>query len=135
MASEADRRYRYGTLGGQVDGDMVRSALNGKGAERPRNEVARRYRRVTKTIRFSATSSLARRARALPQVYGLLGISGSQTGGQGVIDISIPELVQSGQTGISSSWPLNIPRLRMQTEYKLNVPSRTRWGRRVVRRG
>lgn len=27
------------------------------------------------------------------QVYGLLGISGSQTGGQGVVDISIPELV------------------------------------------
>ena len=57
------------------------------------------------------------------QVYGLLGISGSQTGGQGVIDISIPELVQSGQTGISSStWPLNIPQSGKQTEYKLNVP-------------
>jgi len=57
------------------------------------------------------------------QVYGLLGISGSQTGGQGVIDISIPELVQSGQTGISSTWPLNIPGSGSQTEYKLNVPS------------
>ena len=56
------------------------------------------------------------------QVYGLLGISGSQTGGQGVIDISIPELVQSGQTGISSTWPLNIPGSGSQTEYKLNVP-------------
>jgi hypothetical protein len=58
------------------------------------------------------------------QVYGLLGISGSQTGGQGVIDISIPELVQSGQTGISSTWPLNIPPSGSQTEYKLNVPYR-----------
>ena len=56
------------------------------------------------------------------QVYGLLGISGSQTGGQGVIDISIPELVQSGQTGITSTWPLNIPASGKQTEYKLNVP-------------
>lgn len=53
------------------------------------------------------------------QVYGLLGISGSQTGGQGVIDISLPELVQSGQTGISSTWPLNIPGAGSQTQYRL----------------
>ena len=65
-------------------------------------------------------------------MYGLLGISGSQTGGQGVIDISIPELVQSGQTGISSTWPLNIPQSGKQTEYKLNVPSVTRRLRRVT---
>ena len=58
------------------------------------------------------------------QVYGLLGISGSQTGGQGVIDISIPELVQSGQTGITSTWPLNIPGSGSQTQYRLNVPYR-----------
>lgn len=61
------------------------------------------------------------------QVYGLLGISGSQTGGQGVIDIALPELVQSGQTGISQTggnWPLNIPPSGKQTEYKLNVPYR-----------
>ena len=57
------------------------------------------------------------------QVYGLLGISGSQTGGQGVIDISLPELVQSGQTGIGSTWPLNIPPAGSQTQYRLNVPS------------
>jgi hypothetical protein len=57
------------------------------------------------------------------QVYGLLGISGSQTGGQGVIDISLPELVQSGQTGITSTWPLNIPGAGSQTQYRLNVPS------------
>jgi hypothetical protein len=56
-------------------------------------------------------------------VYGLLGISGSQTGGQGVIDISLPELVQSGQTGIGSTWPLNIPGAGKQTQYRLNVPS------------
>lgn len=53
------------------------------------------------------------------QVYGLLGISGSQTGGQGVIDISLPELVQSGQTGIGSTWPLNIPKSGSQTQYRL----------------
>jgi hypothetical protein len=58
------------------------------------------------------------------QVYGLLGISGSQTGGQGIIDISLPELVQSGQTGISSTWPLNIPGAGKQTQYRLNVPYR-----------
>ena len=56
------------------------------------------------------------------QVYGLLGISGSQTGGQGVIDISIPELVQSGGSLSNSSWPLNLPQSGKQTEYKLNVP-------------
>ena len=58
------------------------------------------------------------------QVYGLLGISGSQTGGQGVIDISLPELVQSGQSGIGSTWPLNIPGSGSQTQYRLNVPYR-----------
>lgn len=58
------------------------------------------------------------------QVYGLLGISGSQTGGQGVIDISIPELVQSGGTLSNTAWPLNIPQSGKQTEYKLNVPYR-----------
>ena len=35
------------------------------------------------------------------------GISGSQTGGVGVLDISIPELVQSN--GTFSTWPLNLP--------------------------
>ena len=59
------------------------------------------------------------------QVYGLLGISGSQTGGQGVVDISIPELVQSGASGIGgTNWPLNLPGSGKQTEYKLNVPYR-----------
>jgi hypothetical protein len=59
------------------------------------------------------------------QVYGLLGVSGSQTGGQGIVNIAIPELVESGQTGISgSSWPLNIPPSGKQTQYKLNVPYR-----------
>ena len=33
------------------------------------------------------------------------GISGSQTGGQGVIDISIPELVQSSGTMSATNWP------------------------------
>jgi hypothetical protein len=57
------------------------------------------------------------------QVYGLLGISGSQTGGQGVVDISIPELV-SGSNANMGTWPLNIPKTGSQTEYKLNVPYR-----------
>jgi hypothetical protein len=58
------------------------------------------------------------------QVYGLLGISGSQTGGQGVVDISIPELVQSGGGLGATQWPLNLPGSGKQTEYKLNVPYR-----------
>ena len=56
------------------------------------------------------------------QVYGLLGISGSQTGGQGVIDISIPD--SSVQRHARLRWPLNIPQSGKQTEYKLNVPYR-----------
>jgi hypothetical protein len=61
------------------------------------------------------------------QVYGLLGITGSQTGGQGILDISIPELVQSTQNSIngsSANWPINLPQTGKQTEYKLNVPYR-----------
>lgn len=50
------------------------------------------------------------------------GISGSQTGGQGVVDISIDELVTSG--GSFSSWPLNLPPSGNQTEVTLNVPYR-----------
>lgn len=50
------------------------------------------------------------------------GISGSQTGGQGVIDISIPELVQSGGTLAATSWPLNLPGSGSQSEVQLNVP-------------
>ena len=58
-------------------------------------------------------------------MYGLLGVSGSQTGGQGVIDISIPELVTSGGSlSTTATWPLNIPPGGKQTEYKLNVPYR-----------
>ena len=58
------------------------------------------------------------------QVYGLLGVSGSQTGGQGIVDISIPELVQSGGTMAANQWPMNLPGSGKQTEYKLNVPYR-----------
>lgn len=51
------------------------------------------------------------------------GISGSQTGGQGVVDISIPELVQtSGASLASNNWPLNLPGTGSQTETTLNVP-------------
>jgi hypothetical protein len=52
------------------------------------------------------------------------GISGSQTGGQGVVDISIPELVQTSGTLASTSWPLNLPGSGSQTELTLNVPYR-----------
>ena len=54
----------------------------------------------------------------------ITGISGSQTGGQGVLDISITELVQSG--GTFSNWPLNLPASGSQTETFLNVPYRSR---------
>lgn len=50
------------------------------------------------------------------------GISGSQTGGQGVVDISIPELVQTG--GSFGTWPLNLPGSGSQNEVQLNVPYR-----------
>lgn len=52
------------------------------------------------------------------------GISGSQTGGQSVLDISIPELVQSSGTLSSSSWPLNLPPAGSQTMQNLNIPYR-----------
>jgi hypothetical protein len=59
------------------------------------------------------------------QVYGLLGISGSQTGGQGIIDISMPELIGTNNNFTAQgNWPLNIPKTGSQTEYKLNVPYR-----------
>jgi hypothetical protein len=51
-----------------------------------------------------------------------LGISGSQTGGQGVLDISIPELVQNG--GNFGSWPLNLPPSGSQNFVELSVPYR-----------
>ena len=52
------------------------------------------------------------------------GVSGSQTGGQGIIDISIPELVQSGGSLSSTAWPLNLPPSGSQTEVDLNIPYR-----------
>jgi hypothetical protein len=48
------------------------------------------------------------------------GVSGSQTGGQGIVDISIPELVSGTQ--ISGTWPLNLPGSGAQTAIDLNVP-------------
>lgn len=48
------------------------------------------------------------------------GISGSQTGNQTVVDISIPELVQTG--GTFGTWPLNLPGSGGQTEVQLNIP-------------
>jgi hypothetical protein len=48
------------------------------------------------------------------------GISGSQTGGQGVVDISIPELVSG--SSITGTWPLNLPGSGAQTAVDLNIP-------------
>jgi hypothetical protein len=48
------------------------------------------------------------------------GVSGSQTGGQGVIDLSIPELISG--TSITGTWPLNLPGSGGQTAVDLNVP-------------
>ena len=100
---------------------------DGKGAERP--EMTRppvTYWRVTdRYTLFRNKFPRPAGQGASRQVYGLLGISGSQTGGQGVIDISVPELVGGtlGNTG-GSGWPLNLPQSGKQTEYKLNVPYR-----------
>jgi hypothetical protein len=49
-----------------------------------------------------------------------VGISGSQTGGKGALDISIPELVTTG--GSFSSWPLNLPPAGSQQTATLDVP-------------
>jgi hypothetical protein len=49
------------------------------------------------------------------------GISGSGTGGQGVLDISTSEL--TGSTSFSN-WPLNLPQAGSQTDVALNVPYR-----------
>lgn len=49
------------------------------------------------------------------------GISGSGTGGQGVLDISTNEL--TGSTSFSN-WPLNLPQAGSQSETALNVPYR-----------
>jgi hypothetical protein len=48
------------------------------------------------------------------------GISGSQTGGQGVLDVSLPELVTQG--GSFGQWPLNLPPAGSQTFVTLNIP-------------
>jgi hypothetical protein len=62
---------------------------------------------------------------AAREVRGLLGISGSQTGGQGILDISTSELVGSTKNFTAQgNWPLNIPQSGSQTEYKLTVPYR-----------
>ena len=50
------------------------------------------------------------------------GISGSQTGGQSVLDVSLQELVQTG--GSFSNWPLNLPPAGSQTFTTLNIPYR-----------
>ena len=57
----------------------------------------------------------------------ITGISGSQTGGQGVVDISVPELVNPSGTMASSGagqWPMNLPGTGSQTKVDINVPYR-----------
>lgn len=51
------------------------------------------------------------------------GVSGSQTGGQGALDISLTELVSTGAASFGT-WPLNLPGAGSQTEVNLNVPYR-----------
>jgi hypothetical protein len=51
------------------------------------------------------------------------GVSGSQTGGQSALDISITELVSTGSSTFGT-WPLNLPGAGSQTEVNLNVPYR-----------
>ena len=48
------------------------------------------------------------------------GISGSQTGGQGVLDVSLSEMVTQG--GSFGQWPLNLPPAGSQTFVTLNIP-------------
>jgi hypothetical protein len=55
------------------------------------------------------------------QEHVFTGISGTGTGGQGVLDISMAEL--TGSTGFSN-WPLNLPQSGSQTQVPLNVPYR-----------
>jgi hypothetical protein len=54
----------------------------------------------------------------------ITGISGSQTGGQGVVDISVPELVQAAGTMASTQWPMNLPGTGSQTKVDIAVPYR-----------
>jgi len=56
------------------------------------------------------------------QEHVFTGISGSGTGGQGVLDISMAEL-NTSTTGFSS-WPLNLPQAGSQSQVALNVPYR-----------
>lgn len=51
-----------------------------------------------------------------------VGISGSQTGGQGVLDISIPEMVQAN--GTFGTFPLNMPPAVSEAFAQINVPYR-----------
>lgn len=85
-------------------------------------QTAAPWRRVTAANKFPRPAGQgASRIERL-----VLGISGSQTGGQGVLDISLPELVQSG--GSFSNWPLNLPPAGSQTTTTLNVPYRSAIG-------
>lgn len=56
------------------------------------------------------------------QEHVFTGISGTGTGGQGVLDISMSEL--NGSTSGFSNWPLNLPQSGSQTQVPLNVPYR-----------
>jgi hypothetical protein len=73
-------------------------------------------RRVTKSY------TLFRNKLASRQVRGLVGVSGSQTGGQGVINIAQSELISGSLAG--TSWPNNLPASGKQTQFALNVPYR-----------
>ncbi len=111
------------------DSDTVRAGQ--RCPELPGNEVARPDRgRVTKLSRLIYPiytlfrNKLPRPAGqgASRQVRGLVGVSGSQTGGQGVINIAQSELISGSLAG--TSWPNNLPASGKQTQYALNIPYR-----------
>lgn len=85
-----------------AEGETVRARVDGK----PRDH---RFRNKFARVPSQGASTMER-------VF--TGVSGSQTGGQGVLDIALPELVQQG--GSFSNWPLNLPPAGSQTMVPLN---------------
>lgn len=77
-------------------------------------------RRVTKRYRNKFPRPPGQGASLIERL--ITGISGSQTGGQEVLDASLSELVTQG--GSFGSWPLNLPPAGSQTVVTLDIPYR-----------
>ena len=75
------------------------------------DQPARLWREVTDRYRNKFARPQGQGASRIERVA--TGISGSQTGGQSVLDVSLSELVQTG--GSFSNWPLNLPPAGSQT--------------------